>query len=394
MQTKLDAIKLDHDSYIALHVQLHNVLRQLIISRRWQHGERIPGETQLAKHLNISRTTVRIAFQSAEVEGLITRIAGRGTFVSYEASSHNNTRFVGYVTRSFHNEIHRILLSSAETELRSEGYSIIFSNARTNSDEVDVIKQLLNNHVNGLILWANANVTDGQRSILREYRSRNIPIVFIDRLVDGIPADYVGSDNYGGTYALVSHLVELGHRHVVYLTHSIANLYPVDERYRGYRAAMGAYNLPSHDLWKVNSPHTNEFFETDLFQLLDEQNIDITEQIIHLMKTASPRPTAIACVNDALAIMTMRAIRQMGLNVPEDVSVVGFDDISVAAHMDVPLTTASQDAHEIGQRAARVLLERLDGMASPPAHLTVPTRLQIRMSTTTPIEINEPLSNE
>ncbi|MEO1443920.1 MAG: substrate-binding domain-containing protein, partial [Chloroflexota bacterium] len=81
-------------------------------------------------------------------------------------------------------------------------------------------------------------------------------------------------------------------------------------------------------------------------------------------------------------------------NVPEDVSVVGFDDISVAAHMDVPLTTASQDAHEIGQRAARVLLERLDGMASPPAHLTVPTRLQIRMSTTTPIEINEPLSNE
>lgn len=61
MQSKLSAIKLDHDSYIALHVQLHNVLRQLIISGRWQQGERIPSEPRLAKHLNISRSTVRIA---------------------------------------------------------------------------------------------------------------------------------------------------------------------------------------------------------------------------------------------------------------------------------------------------------------------------------------------
>jgi len=394
MKTKLSAIKLDHDSYIALHEQLHNILRQLIISGRWQHGDRIPSEPQLAKHLKISRSTVRIALQRAEVEGLITRAAGRGTFVSYQASEHTDTRFVGYVTRSFHNEIHRILLSSVETELRSEGYNVIFSNARTNDEEVEVLAQLLRDNVSGLILWANANVTKGQRDILREYQAQNIPIVFIDRLVDGVESDYVGSDNYGGTYALMNHLVELGHRRIVYLTHSITSLYPVESRYRAYRAAVNEHHLHDYALWTINSPQANEFFETDLFQLLDDQNAGLNAQIIHLIETTQPQPTAIACVNDALAIIAMRAIRQMDLKIPQDVSVVGFDDISLAAHMDTPLTTASQNAHAIGERAAQTLLERLDGLSSSSVHHVVPTRLQIRMSTSTPIELNEAVSDD
>lgn len=395
MQSKLSAIRLDHDSYIALHVQLHNSLRQLIVSGRWQKGERIPSELQLAKHLNISRTTVRIAFQRAEVEGLITRAAGRGTYVSYEASARSNTRFIGYVTRSFHNEIHRILLSSVETELRHAGCNIIFSNARTHDDEVTVLEQLLSDEVSGLILWANAHASDGQRAILREYQAREIPVVFIDRRVDGIAGDYVGSDNFGGTYALMQHLIELGHRHIVYLTHSLTTLYPVEERYRGFRAVMTAHDLPAGALWTINSPHTNAFYETDLFQLLDDQSADIDTQIIQCIQQAYPRPTAVVCVNDALAILAMRAIRQMGLRIPQDISVVGFDDISLAAHMDVPLTTVSQDAHAIGERAAQTLLERLNGDPSPPTHHAVPTRLQIRMSTTTPIgEVENPLSHE
>ena len=81
MPEKLDKIRLDHNSYISLHVQLHNQLRRLIVSGRWQFGERIPTEMQLSRHLDISRTTVRIATQRLEVEGLIKRSAGRGTFV-------------------------------------------------------------------------------------------------------------------------------------------------------------------------------------------------------------------------------------------------------------------------------------------------------------------------
>ncbi|MEL6403352.1 MAG: GntR family transcriptional regulator [Chloroflexota bacterium] len=388
MPIHLSDIVLDHDSYIALHEQLHNSLRQLIISGRWQTGERVPSEPRLAKHLNISRSTIRIALQKAEIEGLITRQAGRGTFVTYDATLPNQNRVVAYVARSFHNEIHQVLLSTAETELRSEGYNVLFSNARTNADEVRILEQLLQDNISGLLIWANASVTPEQRAMLHTYQARNIPIVFIDRMVDGVKGDYVGCDNFGGTYALMQHLFELGHTRIAYLTHNIDSLYPIEERYRGFQQAMQEQRYVDYQQWKITSPQSQVFMETDLTTLLDDHDDTFSNQVIDFIEKTSPRPTAIVCVNDALALLTMRAIRKMGLRVPEDISVVGFDDIQLAAYVDTPLTTVSQNAYAIGQLAAQSLLERLDGLSVPTRHHTVPTRLQIRMSATTPIEFN------
>lgn len=387
MNTKLDKIQLDHNSYVSLHAQLHNTLRQLIISGRWENGERIPSETQLAQHLEISRSTVRIALQSIEVEGLITRVAGRGTFVCYDPTTALETRLIGFVTRSFHNEIHRTLLSSVETELRSAGHSLVFSKAQDNQEEVTVLSQLLTDNVRGVVLWANARTTTAQQEVLWSYQAQGVPIVFMDRVVDGVDADYVGSDNYGGTYTLVNHLIELGHRDIAYLSHDISNLYPIEERYRGYQAAMRQHNFPDAAVWKITSPNSDAFFETDLYDLLDQQIPHFNSQIQNLIEKAAPQPTALVCANDALAILAMRAVRHMGMTVPNDISIVGFDDITLAAYLDIPLTTVSQDAHEIGRRAAQILLERLDGFSGPSAHHVVPTKLQIRMSTTTPIEV-------
>ena len=156
MRDKLEKIRLDHNSYISLHVQLHNQLRRRIVSGRWQDGERIPTETQMARHLDISRTTVRIALQRLEVEGLIKRTAGRGTFITWQPQDQANSRSIGYITHSFHNEIHSTLLSSAETELRSAGYQVIFSNATTLAEEATILEQLLEENIAGLIVWASA----------------------------------------------------------------------------------------------------------------------------------------------------------------------------------------------------------------------------------------------
>src|SRR5436190_17185710 len=80
---KVADIVISHGSVVSLHAQLHNQLRQVILSGRWPHGSRIPSETQLAEYLKLSRSTVRLALQRAEIEGLIERTAGRGTFVAY-----------------------------------------------------------------------------------------------------------------------------------------------------------------------------------------------------------------------------------------------------------------------------------------------------------------------
>ena len=385
MRDKLAKIRLDHNSYISLHVQLHNQLRRLIVSGRWQDGERIPTETQLSRHLDISRTTVRIALQRLEVEGMIQRTAGRGTFVAHQSQQHAVSHTVGYITHSFHNEIHSIMLSSAETELRSAGYQVIFSNATTLADEAAILQQLLDENIAGMLIWASARPTAESRAVLKEFQRRQTPIIFIDRLIASIEADYVASDNYGGAYELVSHLIAMGHEHIVQLMPNINGLRAVDERHRGYAAAVQAHGLPVYAPWKLTPPERPEFHETDIYSLVGEQSQQIIEQVVELMNTVDTKPTAIACINDILAIITISALREIGIAVPQEVSVVGFDDISMASHIGVPLTTVAQDAYAMGQAAAERLLERLAGDVSPPRTRTVPTRLRIRASTAAPL---------
>ena len=385
MHDKLSEIRLDHNSFISLHVQLHNQLRRLIVSERWQHGERIPTETQLSKHLDISRTTVRIALQRIEVEGLIRRTAGRGTFVTYQPQEHSHTRSIGYLTCSFHNEIHTNILSSAQTELRSAGYQVIFSNARDRDDEARILQQLLDERVAGLMIWSNAKPTAETRSILMEYERRHVPIVFMDRPVEGISADYVSSDNFGGCYDLVCHLIELGHQHIVFLMPNISDLHPVNERHRGYASSIRDRGMYAYAPWKLDPPNRHEFEENDIYSLVGEQSQQIIEQVERLMDNVGAKPTALVCVNDILAIIAISALRNIGYAVPDDVSVVGFDDISMASHIGVPLTTISQNAFELGKAASQILIERLRGQVSPPRRHQVPTQLRIRRSTAAPM---------
>ena len=385
MPEKLDKIRLDHNSYISLHVQLHNQLRRLIVSGRWQYGERIPTEMQLARHLDISRTTVRIALQRLEVEGMIKRAAGRGTFVVYRRQDDRAAnRSIGYLTCSFHNEIHTNILSSAQTELRSAGYQVIFSNSRDRDDEARILQQLLDDDVAGLMLWANAVPTEETMVILGEYERRAIPIVFMDRPIEAISADYVSSDNFGGAYDLVRHLIELGHRHIVPLMPNIDDLHPVNERLRGYMTALNEHDINAREPWKISPPGRHEFHETDIYSLVGSQSKQIIQQVESFTDGDGPMPTALVCTNDILAIIAISALRNMGYGIPADVSVVGFDDISMASHIGAPLTTASQDAYELGKVASQMLLERLGGGDKGPRSYTVPTQLRIRSSTAAP----------
>lgn len=397
MRDKLSEIRLDHSSFISLHVQLHNQLRRLIVSERWRYGERIPTETQLSEHLDISRTTVRIALQRIEVEGLIKRTAGRGTFVVYRAQDHVASRSIGYLTCSFHNEIHTNILNSAQTELRSAGYQVIFSNSQDRDDEARILRQLLDDEVAGLMIWANAKPSAATKAILLEYEDRKIPIVFLDRPIAGIRADYVSSDNFGGAYDLVQHLIELGHQQIVPLIPNIDDLHPVNERHRGYVSAIEDSGMYVRAPWKINPPQRHEFHETDIYHLVGPQSQLITEQVMRLMNEG-PRnggagpcggeaPTAIVCVNDILAIIAISALRKIGYQVPDDVSVVGFDDIGMASHIGVPLTTASQNAYELGKVASRMLIERLQGADMPPRAHQAPTQLRIRSSTAAPLMV-------
>ena len=148
-------------------------------------------------------------------------------------------------------------------------------------------------------------------------------------------------------------------------------------------ANHGSKNLRAlGELTRRSSP---EFHETDIYHLVGEQRDYIVDQVVKLMNAVDPSPTAIVCINDILAIITISALQGMGLRVPDDVSVVGFDDISMASYIAVPLTTVSQSAYEIGRVASQFLIERLNGLDVAPRIEKVPTRLRIRSSAAPPI---------
>jgi DNA-binding LacI/PurR family transcriptional regulator len=380
-------IIVSHNSFISLHVQLHNQLRQLILSGRWATGTRIPSETQFAEHLNVSRTTVRLALQQAELEGLVERIPGKGTFVTRTARKESRSRMIGFVTWGFDSETHLLLLSGAEDELKTNGHRIIFTTVQDRQEEAEVLKRFKEDDIAGLLMWPNANASRMQQENALLYQDVHVPIVLMDRQIYGLDCDFVTSDNFGGAKALMRHLIDLGHQRIVFLTHHEMELLPVIERYRAYQEVLQEAGCTPEEPWLIGTPGKEIGSAGDMLRSSFDANSREIHQIRDHMANAAVKPTAIFALNDYLAVLALQAMRMLNLTVPDDVSIGGFDDIDIAAYLQVPLTTVAQDPFTIGKRAARLLIDRLEGIPGPTRCEIIPTQLRIRSSTSVPVRV-------
>lgn len=377
---KVTDISLIEDSFVSLHVQLHNQLRQLIHSGRWPNASRIPSENELTSHLNISRSTVRLALQLSEIECLIERKAGRGTFVTYTPTKAHNSRLIAFITGGIDAENHLLMLNGAEQEARARGYQIVFSNAKNQEEELYILENVGQNNIAGVILWANAQSTQSRQSNIDKYKKIPIPIVLMDRKISGFDCDFVTSNNYDGARALMRHFINFGHRHIVFLSHDMVEVSPVMERYRAYCEALEQAGLPTSEPWIIGKHGIEISAKYALRSSIDKNSIEIQQIKDYLLKT-QPRPTAFFALNDWIAVFAIQAMKQLGLNVPNDVSIAGFDDIELAAHLDPPLTTVAQDPFAMGKTAAQLLLDRIDTKRETNKLEVLSTELRIRSST-------------
>jgi len=376
-------VDISHDSVVSLHVQLHNQLRQLILSGRWTNGTRIPSETQFAEAFKLSRSTVRLALQQAEIEGLIERIAGRGTFVAYSRSRSRNKRLIAFVTCDFDAENHLLLLNGAESEAKARDYQIVFSKVTNYEEERATLKRLSEyDDTAGILLWPNTAHSHPEN--VGDLPTGVVPVVFLDRRVEGSNLDCVTSDNYGGAQSLMRHLVELGHQHVVFLCHHEMRISTVMERYRAYQDVLREADLMPMEPWLVGLPGLEPNVKDVLRSSLNSRSLEL-QSIKKYMSSAHPRPTAIFAVNDYMAILAMRAMKLLNLHVPDDVSIAGFDGHDLAAQLEVPLTTVAQDPFGIGKRAAQILIDRIEGNTEPTRFDLMPTELYVRTSTSVPV---------
>jgi LacI family transcriptional regulator len=190
------------------------------------------------------------------------------------------------------------------------------------------------------------------------------PIVAVDPHTGSSDLPTVDSDNLKGARLAIEHLLDLGHRRIAMLT-GRPDLQSAQLREDGYRQAMLAAGLP------VGAEMVRE----------GGYDAEVSAQAAQQLLTAEDRPTAIFAANDVSAIATITVAGELGLRVPEDLSVVGFDNIPDSALCTPALTTVEQPIHEMGRLASELLIKLIRGEPVDPTHVTLPTRLVVRQST-------------
>jgi LacI family transcriptional regulator len=191
----------------------------------------------------------------------------------------------------------------------------------------------------------------------------SIPVVAIDPHSGPGGPSTIDSDNVGGARAATRHLIELGHRRIAHVR-GRSDLASAQRREAGYRESLEEAGIP---------------FDPDLVRDGGYQAA-LTAEAARELLTREDRPTAIFAANDMSALGVVRVALELGLRVPEDLSVVGFDDIPEAASSTPPLTTVAQPLHDLGAQALHMLIELLDGHEVP-GHVQLPAELVVRAST-------------
>ena len=256
------------------------------------------------------------------------------------------------------------LARGIEDYCERNGFCVILCNSDDNPDKQrSYLRVLLEKRVDGLIVSS----VGGGHELVEGLSAVRTPMVMVDRDLENITADLVRIDHELGGYLATSHLLELGHRHIACICGpaqtSVARM-----RLAGYRRAMQEAGLEIPDSWIVESEFTGPSGYAAACQLLKRD-----------------RPTAIFAANDMVGIGVLRAAAERNVRVPADLSVIGFDDIQMSQYVYPALTTVGQSILQLGERAAQVLLRRIQSGGDPAVEqLIVAPSIVLRESTAPP----------
>ncbi len=357
---------------LPLHTQLLNDLRHKVLTGVLHPQDRLPGEWEIAEDLEISRTTIQKAWQIAEEESLIYRIHGKGTFVVGDSITSTARKSVGLIIPDFRSAFAAHIVHGVEQIFRRQGYHVQVAGSEYKVEEEDrVVQRMHKDGVLGFIAWA-AHSDDHER-LLSEL-SKSVPTVLLDRSIARLHLPCVSSNNYAGGMQAMTHLIELGHRKIAFVARPNLYLTSVSERYRAYRDALLNLGEESADPIFIGSEQELSYDDAYL-------NDDKSLQPLITRLQGADRPTAIFAVNDWMALRVIRAVAIVGLRVPEDLSLVGFDNLEVSQLLTPPLTTIAQNADLLGIEAAHRLLDLIDGEPSREVLTLIPTDLMVREST-------------
>ncbi len=366
-------------------------LQEDIRAGRYSGGERLPSERELSEKMGVHRRVIRSAIARLIQEGFVSRRPYCSPVVqaspsqspqqSSQQRSANRTpnsaasRFVALII--WHGgplergrTVQQRIFWGMNQALEQAGYHAVFLSLgnQVGTEQENAVREaahlryILDQGFGGTIFYPYAYRSN--RELIQQV-SQRLPLCLIDRMLPGVQADFVGTENYQGMFDATAHLIRQGHRRIAYLTKS-EPINPVQDRLLGYQQALNAAFHTDREELVLLAPSFNgdewPLFDT-VFRLPDGE-----------------RPTAAIGFNDYEAERTMRRLQQLDLKVPHDVALVGFDDIVRMLPNGIGLTSVAQPFEDVGRTAAELFLRRIENPASAPVHIALPNHLVIRDS--------------
>ncbi len=337
-----------------LYEQIEKFIKRKIKSGELKPGDPIGSHKDLSIEYNVSIITVKKALSNLVNEGILYTRVGKGSYVSdqpqkkFDISQHKT---IGLVLRDIKHPFFSLIVHGIEERAYELGYNILLSSSSNKIEkEESQINHFRDIGVDGLII-ASLSLEYRATDYIQKIHRENFPYIMVSYMHDP-DYWYVGSDQELGGFMATEHLIKLGYKSVGYLHIGKGNLLS-EVRKNGYNRALNENNIP---------------FDSDLLFFLGKENFDSGTDRFQLgyefgksFKSLQKKPDALLIYSDLTALGFEQAAMEEGIIIPDDIAIVGFDDIMLSQYSSVPLTTIHQPSDKIGRMAVDIIQKRIDG---------------------------------
>lgn len=329
------------------YTMVKQAIKSQILAGAYAAHHKISSENELMKEFGVSRHTIRAAIGELVNEGWLYREQGAGTFCAdrtkQESRTHHSNKTIAIITTYISDYIFPSIIRGAESYLSEQGYQVsLYSTNNDIANEKRILENILSQQIDGVIIeptksaFSNPNI-----NYFFNLERTNIPYIMINAFYDELEPLCLIMDDEKGGFIQTEHLIKNGHRNII-------GFFKTDDnqgvkRMKGYIKAHRKHQLA------INPNNIISYYS-------EEKRNKPVQALEELLTTQTDMPTGIVCYNDELALVLLDVLRKKNLKVPDDISIVGYDDSFLAEASEVKLTTVKHPKNEIGEAAAKMIV--------------------------------------
>ena len=348
-----------------LYLKVYNDLLTKIKNGEYKVGEKLPTEMELTKLYGVSRITISRAVKDLADINIVYRVKKSGTFVNGKLSF-KNTHVIIPLILPFPEDFNEIARGVFLIGGSNNIFTPVYNTRNNEIRERDVLQTLLDNPPDGIMIYPCDSLNN--LDLYSKLLARNIPIVCIDRNIEGIETPLVTSENARGMEQVVDYLVQHGHTRLGFFSLSDKMTVTERDRFTGFCMGLIKNNLLIRKEYLFESPdlHKKELKLTEPQQhMLLNKYVD---QCIRNYFSLEEKPTAICCVNDQSAYSLRAEAIKQGIRVPEELTITGFDCLNISASQQARLLSVQQDFLTIGSTSIQLMMDIFNGRQGPLVH--------------------------